>query len=193
MHYTVFDTPVIKPILKAISCFILKVLGWSSVNRDEGYKRYVLIAAPHTSNWDFPLFLIIVFAQDMTAYWLGKHTLFKWPFGGFVRWVGGISVDRTKKANMVQQCVEYFNSTAEMVITSAPEGTRSRVHKWKTGFYHIATGANVPIALGFLDYKKKKGGIAKLFRPTGDVNSDIKTIREFYANISGKNTEQFVK
>ncbi len=193
MHYTVFDTPVIKPILKAISCFILKALRWSAVNRDEGCKRYVLIAAPHTSNWDFPLFLVIVFAQDMTAYWLGKHTLFKWPFGGFVRWVGGISVDRTEKANMVQQCVEYFNSTTEMVITSAPEGTRSRVQKWKTGFYYIATGANVPIALGFLDYKKKEGGIAKLFHPTGDIDSDIKTIREFYANISGKNTEQFVK
>ena len=193
MHYTVFDTPVIKPILKMISCSILKILGWKTVNRDEGRKKYLLIAAPHTSNWDFPMFLIVAFAEDLTAYWLGKHTLFKWPFRGIFRWLGGIPVDRTKKTNTVQQCVEYFNNAKEMIIVNAPEGTRSRVHIWRTGFYHIATGADVPIAFGFIDYKRKEGGIAGLFHPTGDVDADIKTIREFYADISGKNKEQFVK
>ena len=176
-----------------ISRFILNILGWKTVNRDECRKSYLLIAAPHTSNWDFPMFLIVAFAEGLTAYWLGKHTLFKWPFRGLFRWLGGISVDRTKKTNTVQQCVEYFNSTKDMIIVNAPEGTRSRVHKWKTGFYHIATGANVPIAFGFIDYKKKEGGIAGLFHPTGDVDADIKTIRGFYADISGKNEKQFVK
>ncbi|MCK5681473.1 lysophospholipid acyltransferase family protein [bacterium] len=186
MHYTVFDTPILMPLLRVIARFILSVLGWKVVNRDEGLKRYVLIAAPHTSNWDFPMFLVVAFAYEMRAYWLGKHTLFKRPFQGLFRWLGGISVDRTRKTNVVQQCVDHFNSSSEMVIVNAPEGTRSKVNKWKTGFYYIATGAKVPIAFGFLDYKKKEGGIAQLFYPTGNIDSDMKTIQNFYANISGR-------
>lgn len=193
MHHTVFDTPVIRPFLKMVSRSILKVIGWKTVDKSEGRKRYIVIAAPHTSNWDFPLFLMIAFALDMKAYWLGKHTLFKRPFRGFFRWLGGIAVDRTKKTNMVQQCVDHFNSTTDLVIVNAPEGTRSKVQRWKTGFYYIAIGAKVPIALGFLDYKKKEGGIAGLFHPTGSIDSDIRSIKDFYANISGKNTKQFVE
>ena len=176
-----------------VSRSILKIIGWKTVDKSEYRKRCVVIAAPHTSNWDFPLFLIVAFALDMKSYWLGKHTLFKWPFGGFFRWLGGIPVDRTKKTNVVQQCVNHFNAATDLVIVNAPEGTRSKVYEWKTGFYYIATGANVPIALGFLDYKKKEGGIAGLFQPTGDIDSDMKIIKTFYANIVGKNTKQFVR
>ena len=172
-----------------VSLSILKIIGWKAVNKSEDKKKYVVIAAPHTSNWDFPLFLIVAFALNMKAYWLGKHTLFKWPFRGLFRWLGGIPVDRTKKTNLVQQCVNHFNATTDLVIVNAPEGTRSKVHEWKTGFYYIATGAGVPIAMGFLDYKKKKGGIDGLFQPTGDIDSDMKIIKEFYAGISGKNTK----
>lgn len=171
----------------------MKVIGWRAVDRSEGQKKYILIAVPHTSNWDFPMFLLITLAMDLKTYWLGKHTLFRWPFRGVFRWLGGISVDRTKSTNMVQQCIDHFDSTSNLIIVNAPEGTRSRVNKWKTGFYHIATGAKVPIAMGFLDYKKREGGIIGMFQTTGEIDSDMESIKEFYANISGKHTQQFVK
>lgn len=193
MHYTVFDTPVIKPFLRVTAHIILKIIGWKTVNRSGKETKYLLIAAPHTSNWDFPLFLLLTLAMDIKTYWLGKHTLFKWPFEALFRWLGGISVNRTRNTNMVQQCIDHFDSTTDLIIVSAPEGTRSRVNKWKTGFYHIATGADVPIGLGYLDYKKKEGGIMGMFKSTGNLDSDLKTIKEYYANISGKNIQQFSK
>ncbi len=192
MQKTVFDNPIIKSFLKMLSCVIMKVVGWKTVDQSEGQKKYILIAVPHTSNWDFPLFLLIVSALDIKTYWLGKSSLFKWPFGGLFRWLGGISVDRSKNTNMVQQCVDHFNSTTELIIVNAPEGTRSRVEKWKTGFYHIANGANVPIALGYIDYKKKEGGITGVFQPTGAIDADIESIKEFYADIYGINLEKSV-
>ena len=156
MHHTVFDTPIIKPFLKMVSLSILKIIGWKAVDKSEDKKKYVVIAAPHTSNWDFPLFLIVAFALNMKAYWLGKHTLFRWPLRGLFRWLGGIPVDRTKKTNLVQQCVNHFNATMDLVIVNAPEGTRSKVHEWKTGFYYIATGAGVPSLWDFLITRRKK-------------------------------------
>ena len=165
----------------------MHVIGLKVVDRRKGEKKIILIAAPHTSNWDFPLFLLIAFILDMKAYWLGKSSLFRWPFAGLFRWLGGISVDRNKNTNMVQQCVDHFKTTTELIIVNAPEGTRSQVAKWKTGFYHIAIGANVPIALGYLDYKRKEGGIAGIFQPTGAIDADIESIKDFYAKIYGMN------
>ncbi len=193
MQNTVFDNSIVKPFMKTLSHIIMKTIGWKAVDRREGQKKYILIAVPHTSNWDFPLFLLIAFVLDIKAYWLGKSSLFRWPFEGLFRWLGGLSVDRNKNTNMVQQCVDHFNSTTELIIVNAPEGTRSRVDKWRTGFYHIANEANVPIALGYLDYRSKEGGIAGIFQPTGEIDSDIKTIKEFYADIYGKHMEKFVK
>ena len=193
LHYTIFDTPIIKPFLKITALIIMKVMGWKTVDRREGKTKYLLIAVPHTSNWDFPMFLIVGLAMDIKSYWLGKHTLFNWPFGSFFKWLGGISVDRTRSTNLVQQCIDHFDATSNLIIVNAPEGTRSRVDKWKTGFYHIATGAKVPIALGYLDYQKREGGIAGMFRSTGDIDLDMQAIKDHYTNISGKNRNQFVK
>lgn len=193
MHNTVFDNPIIKFFLKRFSCIVLKMIGWRALDKREGEKKYLMLAAPHTSNWDFPIFLLIGFTLEIKAYWLGKNSLFKWPFGGLFRWLGGIPVDRSKNSNMVQQCIDHFNSTTELIIVTAPEGTRSRVKKWKTGFYHIANGANVAIALGYLDYKDKQGGIAGVFQPTGEIDSDLKKIKAFYAGISGRHLGKYVK
>ncbi|MBN2808095.1 MAG: lysophospholipid acyltransferase family protein [Deltaproteobacteria bacterium] len=193
MYKTVFDTPIIKPFLQPIARSLFKLNGWKIVDRSTGSKKYILIGAPHTSNWDFPMFLLIMMELNLKAYWLGKHTLFNWPFGALFHWLGGLPVDRTRSTNIVQQCVDYFAAEDALIIANTPEGTRSRVDRWKTGFYHIATGAGIPIALGYLDYRKKEGGIAGLFQPTGDIDADMKTIKAFYRNVSGKHSHRYDK
>jgi len=191
MHYTIFDTPVLRPLMKAVSKTAHFIFGWETVDNFERVPKYFMIAAPHTSNWDFPLFLSLGFVLNIKAYWMGKHTLFRWPFGPLFKWLGGLPIDRTRKANTVSQCIEYFNENDEFVLGNAPEGTRKRVDRWKTGFYHIARGADVPIAFAFLDYKKKVGGIGGHIIPSGDLDLDMKEIMRFYSGISGKHPENF--
>lgn len=152
--------------------------------------RYVAIGAPHTSNWDFPVAILTMAALEMDARWVGKHTLFRWPFGPLMRALGGVPVDRRKSQNFVQQVVERMRSESEFVLVIAPEGTRSRTRRWKTGFYHIAHGSEVPIALGFLDFARRRAGIGGWFRPSGDLEADMTRIREFYADKTGKRPEQ---
>jgi 1-acyl-sn-glycerol-3-phosphate acyltransferase len=149
-----------------------------------------MIAAPHTSNWDLPVMLILAFAFRTKLCWMGKDALFRWPFGALFRWLGGISIDRTKSHNVVAQSIQLFEEKEKVVMAVPPEGTRKKVRYWKTGFYYIATGANVPIALGFIDYRRKAGGFGPVVTPTGDIEADMETIRTFYANISGKRPEK---
>jgi 1-acyl-sn-glycerol-3-phosphate acyltransferase len=122
---------------------------------------------------------------------MGKDALFRWPFGPFFRWLGGLPIDRTKRTNTVSQCIEYFRENGEFVLGNAPEGTRKKVDRWKTGFYHIAMGAEVPIVFAFLDYEKKVGGIGGYLVPSGDIELDMKKIMGFYSKISGKHPENF--
>ena len=120
------------------------------------------------------------------AKYLGKSQLFKPPFGWFFRWTGGIPVDRTKHNSLVTFTAELFNQSEELVVGIAPEGTRKRVEKWKQGFYHIAVGANVPIVLSFMDYKRKEAGVGKILYPSGDIEKDMSVIEEFYQGVSPK-------
>ncbi|MGA1848250.1 MAG: lysophospholipid acyltransferase family protein [Thermoplasmatota archaeon] len=191
MQYTIFDTPVLKPLMKALSKMLHYILGWKTVDNFQRAPKYFIIAAPHTSNWDFPLLLSYGFVLNIKAYWMGKHTLFRWPFGPFFRWLGGLPIDRTRKSNTVDQCIEYFNTNREFVLGNAPEGTRKRVDRWKTGFYHIARGADVPIVFAFLDYRKKIGGIGGQIIPSGNIDLDMKEIMGFYSKVSGKHPENF--
>lgn len=190
MRRTLYNTPILKQIFKAISWLGLKLTGWKLEGNPPTEKKYVLIAVPHTTNWDFPITLAMAFLFGFEIYWMGKDSLFKGPLGPIMRWLGGIAIDRSSKNNVVQQTIDAFNANDQLVVTIPPEGTRSRVEKWKTGFYYIAHGANVPIALGFLDYKHKIGGFGPTFYPTGDIEKDIAEIRQFYSGISGKYTEQ---
>lgn len=169
---------------------VLRLVGWSVVDELPPDPRYVAIGAPHTSNWDFPVAILTMAALEMDARWVGKHTLFRWPFGPLMRALGGVPVDRRKSQNFVQQVVERMRSESEFVLVIAPEGTRSRTRRWKTGFYHIAHGSEVPIALGFLDFARRRAGIGGWFRPSGDLEADMKRIREFYADKTGKRPEQ---
>lgn len=187
MHYTIFDTPIIRTLFAWLSIICLRLSGWRLEGKFYDLPKYVMIAAPHTSNWDFPVTLGICFAARAKIYWMGKSTLFKGPLGPIMRWLGGVPVDRSKSNNLVQQMVDVFNRSEQLVLTIPPEGTRSKVRQWKTGFYHIAVGAQVPIVLAFLDFRRKVGGFGPVFYPTGNVEQDMADIQAFYKDIVGKN------
>lgn len=190
MRNTIFDTSIINTLLHWLSSLFLKVLGWRKEGELPVVPKYVLIGAPHTSNWDFPITLAYAFAYKIKVFWLGKHTLFRKPFGGLLTWMGGIPIDRTKSNNVVSQSIELYNRLEKLIMIVSPEGTRKKVTHWKTGFYHIASGANVPIFLGFLDFRRKLGGFGPMIIPTGDIGADMKKIRKFYMTIKGKNHDQ---
>jgi len=190
MQYTVFDTPVVRTILRWFSLAYLKVFGWSCEGQVPDLKKFVMIAAPHTSNWDFPITMFLAFALNVKVYWMGKASIFKRPFGPVMRWLGGIPVDRSRSNNMVDQTVEVFKRHDKLVIIVPPEGTRGKVSYWKTGFYRIAHGAKVPIVLGFVDYQRKAGGIGPVIVPTGNIEADMYAIQSYYAGVTGKHPEK---
>jgi len=121
---------------------------------------------------------------------MGKHTLFRPPLGILLKWFGGVPIDRTASHDVVAQSVELFRRSEKLILAVPPEGTRKKVRSWKTGFYYIASGAEVPIAMGFIDYQRKASGIGPLLIPGGDIESDMRVIREFYADIKGKYPDQ---
>lgn len=177
---------ILRWIFYWIATFFLFIMGWKPKGKIPDIKKFILIAAPHSTNWDFVFFLLIVFKFKIHAHWMGKHTLFKWPFKGMLKRLGGIPVYRSEKANIVQSLAETFERSKELIITIAPSGTRKKVVKWKTGFYYIACQAKVPIVFGFIDYKKKIAGVGPIFNPSGDINQDMTLIKSFYADFSGK-------
>lgn len=190
LNYTLFDTPVIKTLMRWMSVLILKMAGWKLEGNVPDVPKFVVIAAPHTSNWDLPFTLFVALALKVNLYWMGKEEIFKAPFGGFFKWLGGIPIDRSKSNNIVEESIEQFRKNERLVLTVPPSGTRKKVLYWKTGFYHIANGAGVPIVLGFLDYKRKAGGVLSVFYPTGDIDADMEKIIEYYRDVSGKFPEK---
>jgi 1-acyl-sn-glycerol-3-phosphate acyltransferase len=193
MHRTIFTTPVVNTLLRGLSVGFLKLTGW----RVEGQlppnvSKCVLIAAPHTSNWDLPYTLMVAYALRLQVYWLGKQSIFRWPFGPLMRWLGGIAVNREKTNNLVEASAHALVKADGVVqLVVPPEGTRSKVRYWKTGFYYIALTAKVPIVLAYMDYKRKVSGLGPVFEPTGDVHKDMADIKAFYVGIQGKNAAQF--
>ena len=190
MQKTMFDTPILRTILRWMSIFILKIFGWTLVGEKPDDPKYVMIAAPHTSNWDMPIMLFLAFAFKVKVYWIGKDALFKNPFGAIMKFLGGVPVDRSKSNNVVEGTIQVINESMEIVVIVPPEGTRSKVRYWKTGFYYIALGAKVPISTGFIDYACKTGGLGPIFHPTGDIDADMELIKDFYAGITGKYAEK---
>lgn len=187
-----YSTPVLQPIVSALCKFCLAVRGWKIEGTPPTAPKYVLIAAPHTSNWDFPLSLAIAFVYRFEMHWMGKDSLFSGWRGPVMRWLGGIPINRASRNNVVAETIAAFNASDRLIIAVPPEGTRAKVTKWKTGFYYIALGANIPIALAFLDYRRKVGGFLSTFSPTGDAEKDIAAIRACYAGITGKYSDQSV-
>lgn len=193
MHLTLFSTPVVNSLLRAASRAFLRLNGW----RVEGAlpanaRRCVLIAAPHTSNWDLPYTLMVGFVLNLNLYWMGKASLFRGPFGPVMRWLGGIAVDRSRSNNLVAASAQALREgTGALQLVVPPEGTRGKVRHWKTGFYFIAMQAEVPIVLAFMDYGRKVGGLGPEFMPSGDVDEDMARIKRFYAGVQGRNPAQF--
>jgi len=186
MRYTIFDTPGISMLMRGLAFSFMKVFGWRLEGRLPNVNKLVVIAAPHTSNWDLPVLLSLAFALKAKACWLGKHTLFRWPFGFLFRWMGGIPVYRSASQNVVAQSVEMFRNSEKLILTIPPEGTRSKVSHWKTGFYYIALGAEIPIAMAFIDYGRKASGVGPTLYPTGNIEADMEIIRDFYINVTAK-------
>ncbi len=191
MQRTIYNTPLLRPLISTLCRWSLKLGGWKLHGQLPSAPKFVLIAAPHTSNWDFPLSLAMAFVYKLDMHWMGKDSLFKGFSGTVMRWLGGVPINRSSNNNIVSQTIEKFNRSKRFVIAISPEGTRAKVEEWKTGFYYIALGAKVPIALAYLDYTKKTGGFLSTFHPTGDVTGDILAIRRSYSAISGRHSGQF--
>lgn len=172
---------------------LLRLFGWRLDDRLPPVPRYVCIGVPHTSNWDLAVGLAAMLGLGFPPRWVGKHTLFRGPMGPVMRALGGVPVDRRVSTDFVSQVVERFREAEErdepFVLVIAPEGTRSPTERWKTGFYHIARQAGVPIALGYADYPNRCTGVGGWLEPTGDLEADMEEIRSFYAGKTGKRPE----
>jgi 1-acyl-sn-glycerol-3-phosphate acyltransferase len=163
----------------------LRLTGWEAEGTRPAARRYVLIAAPHTTNWDLLFTLALAWALEVKIAWMGKHQLFRGPMGTVMRWLGGVPVRRDRRSDLVQQMAELIKATDAIALTVPAEGTRDYVPHWKSGFYHIARRAEVPIVLGYLDYSRRRGGFGPEIVPTGDVHQDMEEIRAFYADKRG--------
>jgi len=170
--------------------FLFLLFGWRTKGRMPDVKKFVLIVAPHTSNYDFFVGLAARYILDLRSHFLAKNSLFKIPVvGWFFKIVGGIPVDRSRNTNIVDQVVELFDKRDRFVLTVAPEGTRSYRPIWRTGFYRIAEKANVPIVMVAFDYSKKLVEVNDPFIPTGNLEEDIEMMKSYYRTIVGKNPE----
>jgi 1-acyl-sn-glycerol-3-phosphate acyltransferase len=171
----------------------LRAAGWKLDGQlPADQPKCVLIAAPHTSNWDLPYTLMVAFALRLNIYWMGKQQLFRGPWGPVMRWLGGIAVDRSQSTNLVSASASAIRAAdGAMCLVVPPEGTRSKTRQWKTGFYWIAHEAGVPIVMAYMDYPRKLSGLGPVFQPTGNVDADMAAIKAWYAPFKGKNWRQF--
>jgi 1-acyl-sn-glycerol-3-phosphate acyltransferase len=169
---------------------IMRLTGWRVEGSLPDLPKYVIIGAPHTSNWDFMLFLGTIFHLRANVKFMGKAELFRSPIGWFFYYCGGIPVDRKKPQGLVEQMVDACNKAEQFVLVIAPEGTRHFVKEWKMGFYHIAKNTGIPLVIGVLDGRNKTIRIGQVFHLTDNVEEDMKTIKGYYAGMVGINPEK---
>ncbi len=174
-------------MLGALSRFILRLFGWTVTGRyPHEIKKMVVIVIPHTSNWDFPLGPLSRKVMGADIKFVGKASLFRFPLGGILRWFGGIPVNRSKRTNFVDATVNLFNKEESLAIMLAPEGTRAKVDKLKTGFYYIAQKAGIPILLVKFDYGPKIIHYGEVFWPTNDLEADMAYLKKYFKGVQGK-------
>ena len=178
---------------RALAQRLLGLVGWHIEGDMPNEPRFVLIVAPHTSNWDFPICVLAMLAIGLQASWLGKHTIFRLPVAGILRWLGGEPLDRSHHHGTVEVALDRFRTRRQWVLGVSPEGTRRRVEEWKTGFLHIAIGARVPVVPVTLDYRSRTLGIGRPVHPTGDVSADMITIRSLFTKEMALYPEQFAE
>jgi len=184
---TIFNTPILSTVLRFFANLFLRLFGWRVEGQLPDLPKFILIGAPHTSNWDFVLFLGVIFHLKANVKFMGKAELFHNPFGWFFYWCGGVPVDRKKSQGLVEQMVEASKKSDKFILTIAPEGTRHYVSEWKLGFYHIAKNAGIPVVIAIVDGKAKMVRIGQVFHPTENMDADIKTIKNFFEGIVGVN------
>ena len=177
--------------MQTIARFILRLFGWQAELAVQMVDRCVLVCAPHTSNWDFPLAILGMAAMGIKFNWVAKHTLFRWPMGYIMRSLGGIPLDRKSGGTgFAIKAVENFQSLDRFILAIAPEGTRRKTKHWKAGFYKIALKSRVPVALGYVDFSSKKVGIGQIFMPSGNLEEDFVLIRDFYCDKTGRHPDK---
>ena len=164
--------------------------GWSISGQLPPDRKFVIMGASHTSNWDFLVFMGAVHAVGRQIRFVGKHSLVRWPLGGFMRALGGVPVDRSKSQDLVSQVVDQFRARDDFILVVAPEGTRSFTTQWKSGFYQIALKAGVPILAAGPDYPTRRGVFGPLIHPTGDYQADMKPAFDFFRSITPKHPER---
>ena len=184
---TIFNTPILSGIFHYLTRIIMRLLGWRVDGKLPNLPKFVVIGAPHTSNWDFLLFLGIIFTLRANVHFMGKAELFRFPIGWFFYYCGGVPVDRKKSTGLVDQMVEVCNKSDKFILTIAPEGTRHHVTEWKRGFYHIAKSAGIPIVMAVVDGRHKQVHVGQVFQPTEDIEADMKSIQEFFEGVVGIN------
>jgi 1-acyl-sn-glycerol-3-phosphate acyltransferase len=181
MRYTLFSTPLVTPLLRVLSKIILKIIRWQVIGSlPEDQKKYVLIVAPHTSNWDFILFVLAVSVLRLKPSVLIKSTLFVGPLGWFLRYCGAIPVNRSQASSLVTYIASIYEERDEFVLIITPEGTRSPNPNWKRGFHHVATTAEVPILVVYVDSAIRTIGIKGLMEPTDDADADLRELKTFF-------------
>jgi 1-acyl-sn-glycerol-3-phosphate acyltransferase len=191
-HRTAFNTPVLGTLLRWIAIAFLWVTRWRTEVELPEDTRWLGILAPHTSYWDFFVLVGAAIKHRVDVRWLGKHTLFRGPFGPLFRWLGGIPVNPTRSGEgRVPQVIDVFEHADELRLAISPEAGLRKVARWRSGFYHIAVGADVPLVLVFIDFATRTAGATEHFRLSGDVEADYQRIRDFYRPLRGRNPERF--
>jgi 1-acyl-sn-glycerol-3-phosphate acyltransferase len=173
-------------LIRSIARNLLAIFGWKCIEPPDRPPKAVMIAYPHTSNWDAFYALLTKLALGLDAHWAGKDAMFRWPFGALLRRLGGVPVNRRERTGFVDQMAAEFARHERFTLVIAPEGTRGLTAGWKSGFYRIAVAARVPVALGFMDYARREGGILAYLTLTGDREADLATIARYYAERPGK-------
>jgi 1-acyl-sn-glycerol-3-phosphate acyltransferase len=179
----------VSSFMHGLAKLLFRLIGWKTDGAVHQPQRFVIIAAPHTSNWDAVIMVTAAYLFKIRISWFIKREAFFFPLGAIIRAVGGIPIDRGARRNVVAQAVEQFQHSERLILAVPPEGTRRKAEGWKTGFYHIAYGAGVPIVLGYLDYRRKVAGLGPAFVPTGDIEADFRVFDEFYARVTPKYPE----
>lgn len=174
----------------SVASAVLRALGWRVAITPPAVPRCVIIVYPHTSNWDFVVGYLARVAADLPLHWVGKDTLFRWPFAGLLRWMGGIPVNRREHTGFIHELAREVRRRSRMWIVLAPEGTRARTDGWKSGFYHLALEAGVPVGLGYIDYRARVVGLDTYLELTGDEAVDLGRIRSAYAGKVGRHPDQ---
>ena len=180
------------PRSRAFATWILRLFGWRITGALPEAPRFVLIVAPHTSNWDFPICMLAMFATGLRLTWLAKHDIFFWPVRPLLKWAGGMPVDRGAPHGVVTTAIRMLTEQEKCCVGISPEGTRKHTDTWKTGFHRIAMGARVPIFPIWIDYPNKLFGLGELYHPTGDIATDVAALSRVYRREMALYPERYV-